>query len=46
MGAMIGGGLVSGVATIRETLAAVGSGTILSYQDIINMTRTDGWKSR
>jgi hypothetical protein len=36
--------LTSGTASIRETLERVLAGEIRSYQDVIGMTRTTGWR--
>jgi hypothetical protein len=43
---IISGGslLTSGTASIRETLERVLAGEIRSYQDVIGMTRTTGWR--
>ena len=43
---IISGGalLVSGTASIRETIERVLAGELNSYQDVIAMTRTTGWR--
>jgi len=38
------GTLVSGLASMRETLVAFNAGRLPRYPDLIAMTKTDGWK--
>jgi hypothetical protein len=38
------GTLVSGLASIRETLDAASTGRLTGYRDVIAMTKTTGWK--
>ena len=41
---MMGGLLTSGIASMRETLDAYFAGRLLEYDNVIAMTKTDGWK--
>jgi len=41
---MMGGVLNSGLANIRESLDAFFAGRVTTYQDVIAMTKTSGWK--
>lgn len=41
---MVGGSLTSGLVSIRQTLDSVFAGRVQSYQDVIAMTKTSGWK--
>lgn len=41
---IMGGLLTSGLASIRETLDSVYAGRVTSYQSVIAMTKTGGWK--
>jgi hypothetical protein len=36
--------LTSGLVTIRENLDAFFAGRVTTYQDVIAMTKTSGWK--
>jgi hypothetical protein len=39
-----GGGLVSGTASMRETIRAFKEGKLRFYDEAITMTTTSGWK--
>jgi hypothetical protein len=39
-----GSGLASGIASITETIKALNDGKLLTYQDVIAITKTSGWK--
>jgi hypothetical protein len=41
---VMGSLLTSGLASMRETLDAVAAGQVLSYRDVIEMTKTSGWR--
>jgi hypothetical protein len=40
------GSLVSGIASIRESLDAFAKGNLSSYGQAIAMTKTDGWTAK
>ncbi len=42
--AINGGSLTSGIASIMATLAAFNAGQLVSWQNVIAMTKTTGWK--
>jgi hypothetical protein len=42
--ALGGASLVSGLASIKRTVEEHAAGRLLTYRDVINMTRLEGWR--
>jgi hypothetical protein len=42
--AINGGSLTSGIASMKQTIDDFNAGRLMSYQSIISMTKTTGWK--